>query len=331
MSKLIRIKNANDLLSFELAEGVPAFDIKTLDNFSPDAHWILVDGKILLGRISLWWTKPPAYGTHHLGIIGHYAVNNEVTSRQLLDHACAELKINGCTLAVGPMNGNTMQKYRFLIERGDEKPFLLEPDNPDEWPEYWKKQGFETLSIYYSSLNEDLTYEDPRIPEVEKRLAANNIKIRNLDIDSFADELRRIYQVSAVSFQQNFLYSPFTEEEFLELYLPLRSYVKPETVLIAEDGDKPVGFIFNIPDYMQAQRQQPIDTLIVKSFAVLPGRTYAGLGNVLLAQSHRIAYNLGYKRAIHALMYEGNNSMIISNRFSRPFRRYALFAKDLQV
>jgi len=68
----------------------------------------------------------------------------------------------------------------------------------------------------------------------------------------------------------------------------------------------------------------------LKTFAVLPGRAYAGLGNVLVAHSHRIARALGYRRAIHALMYEGNNSLIISNRFSRPFRRYTLFAKVLR-
>jgi hypothetical protein len=329
MQQLIIINNVSELSLYKDAGGMPPFDIKSLDKFPPDAHLIVVDGDILQGRVSLWWTNTPEYPGHHAGIIGHYAVNGEPASQQLLDRACKELADHGCTIAIGPMNGNTMQKYRFLIERGDEKPFLLEPDNPDEWPEYWKRRGFSTLSLYYSSLNEDLTYEDPRIPQTAQRLTDAGVKIRNLRIDAFEDDLRRIYQVSAVSFQQNFLYSPFTENDFMDMYLPLRGYVNPAFVMIAEDNDKPVGFIFNIPDYLQAQRQQPVDTLIVKSFAVLPGRAYAGLGNVLLAMTHRIAHDSGFKRAIHALMYEGNNSLIISNRFSRPFRRYVLFAKEL--
>jgi len=295
----------------------------------PDAHWALAEGSRITGRLSLWWQTPPAYLHHRVGIIGHYAAEDAAASSQLLDHACAELAARGCTLAVGPMDGNTMQKYRFIIERGSEPPFLMEPDNPDAWPQDWQANGFAPLATYYSSLNTDLTQEDPRIPATAQRLTDTGVVIRALRSDAYEDELRRIYQVAAISFRNNFLYAPFTEEEFLDRYRAQRAYVIPETVLIAEHDEAPVGFVFNVPDYLQAQRGEAIDTLILKTVAVLPGRAYAGLGNLLVAHSHRIAHERGYARVIHALIYEDNSSLIISNRFARPFRRYAIFAKPL--
>jgi hypothetical protein len=50
---------------------------------------------------------------------------------------------------------------------------------------------------------------------------------------------------------------------------------------------------------------------------------------VLLARSHRIARDLGYTRAIHALMHDTNVSTRMSQKSARPIRRYALFARAL--
>lgn len=72
-----------------------------------------------------------------------------------------------------------------------------------------------------------------------------------------------------------------------------------------------------------------MDTVIIKTVAVLPGRAYAGLGNVLVARVQAIAYALGYRRAIHALMHDSNNSRNLSDRYARSIRRYTLYARKL--
>ena len=37
-------------------------------------------------------------------------------------------------MAVGPMDGSTWRRYRFITERGAEPAFFLETYNPDVWP-----------------------------------------------------------------------------------------------------------------------------------------------------------------------------------------------------
>jgi hypothetical protein len=55
------------------------------------------------------------------------------------------------------------------------------------------------------------------------------------------------------------------------------------------------------------------------------------LGSLLLAACQRTARQLGYTRAIHALMHEQNISRNLSRRYADPIRRYALFGKALEA
>src|ERR1700722_2883617 len=56
---------------------------------------------------SLWWQQTPIYPGQRLGLIGHYFAQVPEAGPVLLRLACRELAAQGCTLAVGPMDGNT--------------------------------------------------------------------------------------------------------------------------------------------------------------------------------------------------------------------------------
>ncbi len=330
MSEIVHIAHTGALADFRRAPDLPLFDASALARVPPDAHLALVDGGTLLAHGSLWWRNTPVYQQHRVGLIGHYGTGGEAAAREWLPQAEAALRAQGCTLAVGPMDGSTLHRYRFVVERGSEPPFLMEPDQPDDWPRHWEAAGYAPLAHYYSAVHESLDREDPRLPGAEARLRAAGVSIRPLRDDDFAGELRRIYAVSAVSFRANFLYTPFTAQQFLDLYLPFQRFGYAGMSLLAEHDGAPVGFIFNVPDLTQRERGEAPDTLIIKTVAVLPGRAYAGLGSVLVARSHRLARAQGFRRAIHALMHEHNASRHLSGRYARPIRRYALFAKVLQ-
>jgi predicted N-acetyltransferase YhbS len=296
-----------------------------------DAHVVVVREGIVMARCSLWWTNVPPLPGETPGVIGHFAAVDEAAALELLNGACEQLRSNGCTRVIGPMDGNTWRRYRLLTERGNEPTFFLEPDNPDAWPQWFAAAGFTTLATYFSALNDDLSVSDPRLPRTWARLEAAGVRLRPLNPDDFVAELQRIYAVSAVSFRENYLYTPISEAEFVAQYEAIRPHVRPELVLLAEREGEPVGFVFGIPDLAQAQRGQPVDTVVLKTVAVLPGRAQAGLGNVLVARCQEAARALGFRRVIHALMHETNNSLNLSGHYAKPFRRYALFARDLRV
>jgi GNAT superfamily N-acetyltransferase len=247
----------------------------------------------------------------------------------LLNRACGELAAQGRTLAVGPIDGNTWQRYRFITERGDEPRFFLEPDNPDEWPGYFRQAGFTPLAEYHSALNTDLKVKDERIAQTRQSLREEGITLRTLDMNHFEKELRRLHALSLVGFRDNFLYTPISEEEFLTQYRSIRPHVRPEFVILAEKVSRLVGFIFAIPDLYQAARGVRIDTAIVKTMAVHPDHAGKGLGGLLMDLVHQAIHQAGYARAIHALMHADNRSGLISKHTARTFRRYTLFAKPI--
>lgn len=278
---------------------------------------------------SLWWTQVPPYQLEVPGVIGHFQADAPDAGSELLNMAAARLVKEGCNMAIGPMDGNTWRRYRLVTERGQHPPFFLEPDNSSHLPAAFTEAGFEPLAHYSSAMVTDLSSVDERMPRVEMRLAGAGVHIRQVDLKNFADDLKRVHQLSLASFSENLLYTALSLQDFVELYTPIQQHVLPQYVLLAEHEGRTVGFIFAIPDLAQVQRGQPLDTIVLKTLAVAPGRTYAGLGALLLKRIHKTAQSQGFKQVIHALMYEGNASTNLSARSAVPFRRYTLYAKKL--
>lgn len=298
----------------------------------PDAQYIASDGNGgVRARCAVWWhTVPPLTG-EKLGVIGHYAASDAASARDLLDAACDQLRAERCTLAVGPMNGNTWSQYRLVTDPGTEPPFFLELSNPPEWPRQFTESGFTEIASYVSAVNSDLTQRDVRAETRAVALSDIGVTMRDINLADLDAEIERIYAVSVASFQQNLLYTPITLDAFASQYARLRNYLDHRLVTIAEHDGRTVGFAFVIPDLLERQGQRIERTVIIKTVAILPEREiYSGLGSVLVARAHARAHDLGFSRAIHALIHESNHSRAVSERTARVMRRYALFGRRLQ-
>jgi GNAT superfamily N-acetyltransferase len=353
MRILHELSSTDALPDVKGAAGVINIDPASLRRHAPDRHAMMLDERgRLLARCS-WWTRgtPPLPG-RRVGVIGHYAAGDAAAGTALVDHACARLADAGCTLAVGPMDGNTWRPYRFVIDRGEraeraehawrgeqglrgqcepEPAFFLEPNNPADWPVHFTAAGFSILATYTSALNEDLSRYDSSLDTAAGRLAERGITIRAFDPAAADAELGRIFTLSLASFSGAYLYTPIEEAEFLEQYRGVLPAVRPELVLLAERQHELVGFLFALPDLREAQRSERVKTIIIKTAAVGPHIARAGLGSLLTAWVEREAHRLGYRRTIHALMHERNASQRISRRSARTIRRYALFARGLST
>lgn len=286
------------------------------------------DGEIA-GQCSCWWRGTPSYDGLKTGVIGQYAAADAAAGAAVLSEACGVLARAGCAVAIGPMDGSTWQRYRFIIDRGAEPPFFLEPDAPDDGPVQWRSGGFRPIATYSSAMTERLDVEPRVVPRARRRLAAAGISIRPFDTARMECELRRLFDLASVSFCRNFLYTPIAYDQFRSQYAALLPVLRPELVLMAERDGVVLGFVLAVPDMLQAARGAAIDTIVVKTLAVHPSLEGAGIGGVLVAMAHRQARELGFRRAIHALMHDANTSRGLSGRFAWPFRRYALFAKGL--
>jgi GNAT superfamily N-acetyltransferase len=313
-----------------------------LDQGKANQHLVAYKAGRAVARCSLWWSAVPFLQDERIGCIGHYAATDRAGAAELLAAATAALAATGCTLAVGPLDGSTFRAYRFVTQRsfqGEPRPpFLLEPDNPDAWPADFGAAGFTPWSEYVSALA-PLSGPDPQLESLTATLAAQGIHLRGLDpaifdtaapdSKAFDKELARIYPLVMTAFATNPLFTPTPYTEFAAQYAPVRSFLSPELVVLAEREGELVGFLFALPDFSQARRDEAIDTVILKTLAVLPSLAGKGLGSLLTAAVHTHAYHLGYRWAIHALMHVENRSRRISAHTAQPFRGYTLFARPL--
>jgi len=276
---------------------------------------------------SLWWNDVPPVEGKRVGCVGHFTAAEPDTP--LVIEALERLRQAGCTLAIGPMNGNTWRSYRFVTGGSAAPPFFLEPANPAFYPEMFRKVGFKALARYRSSVV-DLP-ESPVRTRVEERMARRGITVRPLRQAEFRAELERIYELSLEAFRENLLYTPVDREGFLALYDGIEPFLAPEFVLFAEAGGGAVAFVFAVPDLAEERRTGATRTLVVKTLATLPAWRRFGIGSVLVGRVHEQARRMGFERAIHALQLDTNLSSKITRRCEgRPMREYTLFSRDLR-
>ncbi|HWC16802.1 MAG TPA: GNAT family N-acetyltransferase [Terriglobales bacterium] len=279
-------------------------------------------------RCSLWWRRVPELPGCRVGCIGNLAAV-ECSIEPALDLACEELQRQGCTLAIGPMDGSTWRSYRLVTESHCAQSFLFDVNNPPEWHGQFLRRGFKQIATYFSSAVAEVSTAARDMAEQEGRLEKLGIHIRSFDVKRFDSDLNILYRIASAAFADSFLYRSISWLEFLALYHPLRESVDPEFVLIAEQLGEPVGFIFAMPDLLQVRNGMVPDTVVIKTLGILKLCQGLGLGSVLVERVQGSAKQRGYKRAIHALMRSDNNSVQISAHSGQVIRRYGLFARRL--
>ena len=306
------------------------FDPGLLSDELADRHFVAIGSNLALrARCSVWWRNTPPLHGECIGTIGHYAAADPQAGRAVIRRALARLRSRGCSMAIGPMNGNTWRSYRFVVERGTARPFFLEPSNPDSWPQDFTACGFDPLSWYVSELNLDTAKRQPELGTLRQKMKRLGVQITPIDMTDPDEEMGGIYDVVCESFRNSFLYTPLDRESYRSIYAPMLPKIDPGLMLVAKHEGRVVGFIFAPPDYLQAAHDDDIDTIVIKTVAILPCKIYSGLGRLLIVDLLQNAVESGFTRAISALMQTNNQSQKISCHCAGPMRRYALFARSL--
>jgi len=272
---------------------------ETFTTDGADECWIArADNGQKAGQCSLWWSTTPTHPTHRIGLIGHFEARDHTTASMLLGRSMLSLKSAGCTLAIGPMDGDSWHSYRATTWAGSQPAFAMEPPVNVEYAEYFAEAGFSPYSNYVSN---EMIFAAVRIPKLHQLLiwfAMARFRIRNIRIDDYDVEIERIHQFCCRAFTNNHLFSPIDLPAFRALYALMKSTIRPEFVFIAEKAGRVIGLLC--------------------------------LGSALMYRAYRAASAAGYRRIIGALMEKNNHLLEITDQFhTNVIREYALFAKEL--
>jgi len=215
--------------------------------------FLLEDNGKFIGRIAAFIDNLAVdFWKERIGLFGYYeCVDNPAEAQMLLDAARTWLRSRACTSMRGPWSF-VSQEWGLVVEGFAPSPVVMAPYNPPFYANHLTAFGLEKvkdLLCWYISAAEGY-----KIPErilrltdaVQKRY---NVRIRQLDMKRYEEEVKIIIELSNASIIDNWGYSPVTEAEVQAMARDLKQVIQPKAVLFAEDADgKPIGFAINLPD-----------------------------------------------------------------------------------
>ncbi|MEG8947178.1 hypothetical protein [Rosettibacter firmus] len=227
----------------------PFFEHADMDMFLAEKNGELV------GRIAA--IKNDLHNQYHNDKVGFFGffecINDQQVANKLFDTAKEWLKSKGLNAMRGPANPSSNDEYGMLIEGFDDEPRLLMPYNPRYYLDLCENYGFKKakdLYAYKIEYNKIITSEKlKRVAELARE--RSKIKITQLDMKNFKNELEKVKYVYNKAWAPNWGFVPMTEKEIDALAKDLKPLVEPSLVLFGEIDNKLVGFSLVMLDYNQ--------------------------------------------------------------------------------
>ena len=293
------------------------------------------ESNIVIGSLHLWHNRPDYNGrkTSYIGNVNIYEKYRK-DEEQLFNKIFEELKKEGIETIIGPLNGTTWNTYRYVTEKGNGRPFLLEPWNEDYSVSLFEKLDFKHLAGYISTVMEGMNSNgrknlNKKIEKLKKFDYYKDIKVESAENKDLLTVLNKVYDLTVEAFKNNFLYSELEREIFLKMYMSYEDKIIKKFFKMLYLGDELIGYVFGIPDYAELGYKGKIDTIILKTIAVSPIYNGKGMGYILINSLVEEAEKEGYENVIYALMHQSNVSKNIGLLLGNMLRKYTLFIKEL--
>lgn len=193
------------------------------------------------------------YRNLNVGFIGFFEAlpDKHEAVKLLFDTATEFLKSEGCTEIQGPVNGILgLFGGGLLSSNFGRTPTFLQVYTQPYYHDYFRSAGLSPIKrlLHYTI---DTTSDDnvKHIKELSQSTANSEIRIRRINKSNWDSEIKKIASIFNDSLAQLWGNVPFEYDEFNEFAHEFKDLIMPEFWLIAEIGDKPIGFIGGFPQF----------------------------------------------------------------------------------
>lgn len=192
-----------------------------------------------------------------VGFFGFFeCINDTRVSRALFDKAYEFLKSHGMDTMRGPVNPSTNDECGLLVDSFDSPPVMLMTYNPEYYIKLFEDYGLakakDLLALYIPKEVINNTKKMEQLERISNMvMKRENIKIRNVDLKDFDNEVQRVREVYNNAWQDNWGFVPMTEDEFKYIAKTLKAVVDKDFVVFAEVEGKTIGFSLALPDFNQ--------------------------------------------------------------------------------
>lgn len=282
---------------------------------------------VAVGRYALYHNPELNHEGKHALCIGSYeALDDEKLKDFIKNHILDQMRINKKEVLIGPMEGATMNNYRFSNKKAS-RNFFLEPYHPMYYNDHFRFYGFKPIATYYSSILSISKSDSQLINAFELKLKSKGLRFRQVDMNNFSEDIDGFIALAMKGFTRNFLYTPIDAQLLKEKYVAMEALINEELLCAIEDerGRLQVMF-FGYKDLYDPKGE----TVVYKSVVKRPSFEMKGLVKYLDEKFIQIALDQGYSKMIHAFMYCDNvTKKLSSQRESEELKEYVLYALKL--
>ena len=207
----------------------------------------------LVGRIAA--VKNDLHNKYHTDKVGFFGffecINDQEVANKLFDTAKDWLKARGMDAMRGPANPSSNDEYGMLLDGFNDEPRLLMTYNPKYYLDLCEKYGMtKAKDLYaYKLENEKVVSSDKLKRVAEIAAKRSGIKISQLSMKDFANDLERFKFVYNKAWAPNYGFVPLTNEEIDAMAKDLKPLVEPSLVIFGEINNELVGAALVMLDY----------------------------------------------------------------------------------
>jgi GNAT superfamily N-acetyltransferase len=167
----------------------------------------------------------------------------------LLNAAERFLQQEGVRLVLGPINLSFHNEVGLLVEGFDSSPMLLSPYNPPYYEGLLHDGKYSARTDYHAYLWTPASRHTEAVERILQRAQrGTEIRLRYVDRKRWEEECRTLHELYNASFADVWGFVPMTWEEFQSEAESFRDFLRPELIILAEEGSDAVGFSVTLPD-----------------------------------------------------------------------------------
>jgi GNAT superfamily N-acetyltransferase len=189
------------------------------------------------------------------GFFGFFECEDDpAAARALLARAEDWLRDAGLAVARGPANFSIQDEAGALMEGFELSPMTGMGYTPPYYAGLLEQAGYtqaKDLWVYRLRRADWKTEQSERILRLAER-AAPDVTVRQLNMADLPAEARRMAEVFASAWRDNWGAQPITQEEFLAYSQEFKPFIDPRLILLAERGGECIGMMVAIPNMNEA-------------------------------------------------------------------------------
>ncbi len=179
-------------------------------------------------------------------------------ARTALDAACAFLREEGMDTVIGPVGAEEFSKG-LLVQGFDGPPVFLNPYNPSYYADYLEKCDFKKHRdhlAYFMRMDEfDQQHMlEEVVPRAKQRFG---FRVEHVQFTKENEErlMQNIGRVIREAFPPEWESNVPTYGDTVRVIKRLKPYYRPELMIMAYAGNRPIGLVAALPDYNQVLKK----------------------------------------------------------------------------